>query len=345
MKNIARKLTAGIVGASLIVGLAACSTIAEPDQVVLQYSGGSQEGTKFLQCIPPATKGDGVVNDHNFILPTSLRSWNITLPGQGGDTDQPIITSSKPGPNGEPGPKMKVFGKLEFYLNTSCGKEEADINAPLPQFWEKVGRRFGADTPEGWRNMLMNTIVPAEMSAIKEQVKKYDDDALDANLENVYDVIEVQAGQGMMKSLEQTGVGTSFFCGPAYKRNTDVKWLEAALDPTGKVVETEKTGQCPPLRIDITEIEFEDAGIQQARNNVRKAQDQAKADLAAAKAKLDEANILAQANRNGAYLEFERLERDLQIAKERTRQVELCAANPQCTVIVSDGSGINVNAK
>lgn len=346
MKNSTRKVAAVLGAGALLAGLAACSTIAEPDQVVLQYSGGSQEGTKFLQCIPPASKGDGVINDHNFILPTSLRSWNIALPGQGGDTDQPIITSSLPGPNGEPGPKMKVYGKLEFYLNTSCGKDESDINAPLPQFWEKVGRRFGADTAEGWTNMLKNTIVPAETSAVKEQVKQYDDDALDANIGNIYDKIEVQAGQAMMKSLEQTGVGSSFFCGPAYKRNTDVKWTEATLDATGKVVEVEKTGQCPPLRIDITEIEFEDAGIQQARNNVRKAQDQAKADLAAAKAKLDEANILAQANRNGAYLEFERLERDLQIAKERTRQVELCAANPSCTVIVSDGSaGVNLNGK
>jgi hypothetical protein len=345
LKKSTRKIAAVTAGVALIAGLTACSTIAEPDQVVLQYTGGSMDGTKFKACIPPTGKGDGKGNNHNFVLPTSLRSWNIALPGQGGDTNDPIITSSLPGPNGEPGPKMKVYGKLEFYLNTSCGKDEKDINAPLPQFWEKVGRRFAADTPEGWNKMLKDTIVTAETSAIKEQVKKYDDDALDANIANIYDVIEVQAGQGMMKSLEATGVGTSFFCGPAYRRNTDVKWLEATLDAAGKVVETEKTGQCPPLRIDITEIEFEDAGIQQARNNVRKAQDQAKADLAAAKAKLDEANILAQANRNGAYLEFERLERDLQIAKERTRQVELCAANPQCTVIVSDGSGVNVSTK
>lgn len=346
LKKFARKITALLAGVTLLAGIAACSTIAEPDQVVLQYTGGSLDGSKFKGCIPPTGKGDMQGNNHNFVLPTSLRSWNITLPGQGGDTDQPIITSSLPGPNGEPGPKMAVYGKLEFYLNTSCGKDDADLNAPLPQFWEKTGRRFSADTAEGWTNMLKNTIVPAETTAIKEQVKQYDDDALDANLDNIYDKIEVQAGQAMLKSLEQTGVGASFFCGPAYKRNTDVKWTEATLDATGKVVEVEKTGQCPPLRIDITEIEFQDAGIQAARNNVRKAQDQAKADLAAAKAKLDEANILAQANRNGAYLEFERLERDLQIAKERTRQVELCAANPQCTVIVSDGSaGVNINGK
>lgn len=346
MKKSTRKVAACLSGAALLAGLAACSTIAEPDQVVLQYSGGSTEGTKFLQCIPPASKGDGVVNDHNFILPTSLRSWNIAAQGQGGDTDQPIITSSLPGENGEPGPKMAVYGKLEFYLNTNCGKDEADLNAPLPQFWEKVGRRFSADTADGWRNMLMNTIVPAEMAAIKEQVKQYDDDALDANLGNIYDKIEVQAGQAMMKSLEQSGVGSSFFCGPAFKRNQDVKWVEATLDANGAVVEAEKTGACPPLRIDITEIEFQDPGIQQTRNNVRKAQDQARADLEAAKAKVEEANELAKANRNGAYLEFERLERDLEIAKQRTRQVELCAQNPNCTIIVSDGSaGVNVSGK
>ena len=59
-----------------------------------------------------------------------------------------------------------------------------------------------------------------------------------------------------------------------------------------------------------------------------------------------EADELAKANRNGAYLEFERLERDLEIAKQRTRQVELCAQNPNCTIIVSDGSaGVNVSGK
>lgn len=348
MKRIIRALAVSAVATGLLLTGAACSTIAEPETIVLQYSGGSVEGTKFTTCIEPSEKGAGVINDHNFVLPVSLRTWNIRP--EGGDTNVPINSATKQGADGAAGPAVSVWAKVEFYLNTDCKNDKGEVSkdSPVVQFWEKTGRRYQADTPEGWRNMLLNTLVPAEEGSLRAELRKYTADQLDANTDGIWDRIEAAASKAMGASV-RSSVGGDYFCGPAFQRGAIVSWEESQVDPvTGAVtpVTPAPSGKCPPVKIEITEIDFADPGIQAARTNVRKAQEDARANLIAAEAKVKEAELLAKANRNPQYLEFERLERDLEISRQRTRQVELCAANPNCTVIVSDGSaGVNINGR
>lgn len=321
-RNWRRAAALGVAGV-ILAGTAACSTRAPVDQIILYYAAGAGDNRTFVECIEPGTAGKFPVDDEIFALPTSLRTWNIRA--EGGDTDKPIRSGSKPARDGQPGPEVVVYATAEFYLNTNC---EGGSSSPVVQFWEKTGRRpwvdgkgVAVDGEEGfqlaaWRVMLLNTLVPAEEKAIREETRKYTADELDANLDGVWKKMEDALGATFLAELKAK-TGGDYFCGPTFDRTKP---------------------DCPPIRISITDINLSDQGIVDARAAVFKAEQEAKARLIAAQAKLEESRILGQAAQNAAYLELKRIEADLEAAKA-------CAANPNCTLIIGGNAGVNVNQR
>lgn len=332
---------------ALAAGASACATRAPSDQIVLYYKAGAGDDKVFKECIEPGKAGPYPFDDEVFYLPVNLRTWNIRP--DGGDTNQPIKSGSKPVGN-QPGPEVSVWATADFYLNTDCtgGK-----NSPIVRFWEQTGRRPWKDgkgvstdgengfNEDAWRQMLLNTLVPAEEKALREQTRLFIADDLDANTGGVWGQIERMIGPIFLEQLNAR-LGGDYFCGTGYKRGAEVTWEEHVpdgVDANGvpKFKTEERRGTCPPIRISITDINFADGNIAAARARVFAAEQDAKAKLIAAKAELEQANILGAAAKNELYLRYKEIE-------ARVAAAEACKANPNCTVIIDGaGSGVGVN--
>ena len=343
-----RGLRVAAAGAAVVAVLGACATTAGPDEVVAQYAIGVNGGNTFKECIQPNTKGDGTVNDENYVLPVTLGTWNIRPDGQGGDSSTPITSGTLPKKvegTTQAGPEVDVYTKTEFYLNTDCGKKDAagnftDVNAPLIQWWEKTGRRFYRANPDGdwWRDMLLNTLVPAVEKSVRQGARGYDADVLDAGTDNSWARMEAQLAPMFETELTTAMGGANYFCGAQYARNSDgsirtVRWQETALK-AGQVVTAEKGGPCPPVRISILDVKMHDLAITAARNGAYVAEQESKARLTKARADKQVADLAQDPN----VMRLREMENERAIA-------EACARGSGCTLIqgVNPG-GVNVTA-
>ena len=73
-----------------------------------------------------------------MLLPNSLRTWNIAPQGTpGADSNAAIVVNSKPEADQPSGVQVSLWMQTNFALNTYCGANNRDHNAPLPQFWER----------------------------------------------------------------------------------------------------------------------------------------------------------------------------------------------------------------
>lgn len=326
MNRIVKRGLAGVAAAVLLAGAGACSTIAEPDNMVLQYTGGSSDGSHFKRCIAPSTKGPGVVNDSNFFLPTGERRWAIRADDEG-DTKIPIEAGSKPDKDGNQGPKVYVYATTNFFLNTNC---DGGASSTAVKWWETLGRRYGADInpdedadaqahDDGFVKMLYASIIPIIERAVRDSTPAFTADQIDSNLDGAYDTLEKAIEQRLATEIAKSG---NFFCGPGYDRAVKAS--------------------CPPLDVDVTDGSYADASVATARASVFAAQQRAQAAAIDTASKLATATALKGAGASG--VEVQRLQNQLQIAQESTKQAQACAANPKCTVIVGSGAGVNVAA-
>lgn len=298
-------LAVAAAGALLLTG---CAEIAEPDVVGLYYMEGQSDGYKFGHCIDPGKSDDWVANNSVVWLPNNLRTWNIAP--QGGDTNVPITVSTKPEPNQPSGVQVNVWSQVGIMLNTNC---DGGKDSTIVQFWERIGRRYGADTDAGWNVMLLNTVVPALEKSTRVVVRNYaaDPTVAGTNLPEIQQAVSVEFG----KELKRLA-GGDFFCGPTFNRAT-------------------KT--CPSVEVLIKDVDYTDPGIQQARNNKQKALEQAAAAVAAAQGELDAAQKLNELYQNRAWVELEKAKLQLEIAKA-------CGQNPNCRMIMgADGTIVSTN--
>lgn len=349
-------LTAAALAAGIV--LTGCSTYAPTDSIILYYNSGVGEEKKFDSCIQPGTAGSYPVDDEIFQIPTNLRTWNIRA--QGGDTDQPIRSGTLPvslPANGaadtplinQPGPEVVVYATADFYLNTDCA---AGKDSPIVKFWENTGRRYGIskDDEDGFdqdafRTMLLNTLVPAEEKAVREETRKYSADDLDANINGVWAQMERNLFPSFIAELKNK-LGGDFFCGVGYQRGKEVTWKEWQIDKGAEdkpkvdnkgqpiLVEKEVKGTCPPVRITITDVNFADPKITEARTKVFTDKQHAESEQIKAKSERDKAKILGEAVNTPGYVELQRIEAQKMAA-------EACKTNPQCTVII-DQTGNSV---
>lgn len=345
--RVRRTVAVLLAATALVLGLSACATRAPADMIILYYTAGAGEDKKFSECIEPGTSGSYPIDDEIFALPTSLRTWNIRP--DGGDTNVPINSGSKPGQqlgaDGKPtgvtqaGPEVKIWATADFYVNTDCAEGS---KSPVVQFWEKTGRRYeiSSDGENGFNldrfvGMLKNTLAPAEEAAIRQQTRLYSADDLDANVNDVWTILSRQLGPEFNRQLRDK-VGGDYFCGPGFVRGQDVEWVEYVTDGVDanglpRFREDRKRGKCPPVRITITDVAFVSDDVAKARANVYTAEQNAKAALIDATSKAEVAKTLESVGNSAAYVELQRIEAQLKAA-------EACKQNPNCTVII-DGSG------
>lgn len=322
VKKSTKGLTALLAGALVLAG---CSTIADPDAVGLYYLKGTSDGYKFDKCIEPSQTGDAEWNNEIIFLPTNLRTWTIDAqPGTanaapGADSGEEIVVSAKPEANQPSGVQVRVATKTSFNLNTFCDSNGGVVR----EFWEKIGRRYSADTPDGWKNMLNAELVPTQKTIIRDVVRGYNADAFIANLDGV----QAQAQQIIAERLAvefNRVAGGNFFCGPSFKR------AEA---------------KCPPLELLIIGVEYADPGIQAARNEKQKAVELAAAKLATAQGEAAALVAEAEGKKNaaaalaGLYNSPGWVQIQLQIMQ--LEAVKACGNNPNCHMFVG-GSGTSI---
>lgn len=295
LARIATLTIAGILG---LGALSACSEIAAPDQVGLYYAEGQSDGYQFDHCMAPGQTDDAIWNNSVVWVPDNVRTWNIAK--EGGDTATPITVAAKPEANQPSGVQVNVYTFTNLHLNTSC---EGGATSPLVQWWERLGRRYNADTEAGWKTMLLNTVVPALETSTRNTIRDYNADPLVAGL----NLGEVQTKIGAAFAVElKRLVGGDYFCGPTFSR---------------------ADGKCPPVEILVKDVDYTDPGIQDARNAKVKALELAAAQVAEAQGKVQAAAAQAELYKNPAWVELQKTQAQLEMVKA-------CAANPNCTVVV-----------
>jgi hypothetical protein len=288
---------------TVFLGLTACATATEPDKVGLYYMQGTSDGYHFGKCLEPGSSDDYVWNNSVVFLPTNLRTWNIQP--EGGDTNRPITVASKPEENQPSGVQVNVWSQVNLMLNTNC---EGGKDSVVVQFWEKIGRRYQADTDDGWKTMLLNTVVPALEKSVRVVVRNYAADPLVAGT----NLPEIQEAIAKEFSTELSRVtGAPFFCGPTFNRATK---------------------DCPPVQVLVKDVDYADPGIQQARNEKQKALEQAQALVAEAQGKLRAAEAQNALYNNPSWVQLEKARIQLEIAKA-------CGQNPNCHMVMgADGT-------
>lgn len=302
-----------VAGALALTG---CSTISDPDEVGLYYMMGPSDGYQFGKCVDPGRTGPPEWNNEIIFLPASLRTWTID-DAEGSDTKEEITVSAAPQENQPSGVQVKVATKTSFYLNTYCDGKGGVIK----EFWEKIGRRYSADTEDGWRKMLLAELVPTQKTIIKDVMRKYDADSLIANKDAIQNAAAKEISDRLAVEFNRL-TGGQFFCGPSFVRTKD---------------------ECPPLELLIIGLEYADPGIQAARNEKQKqlelaaakvaeAEGTARALVAEANGKRDAAAALAGLYNSPGWVALQK-----QIEANKGI-VAACAAAKECKLFVgSDG--------
>lgn len=301
-----KKKLIALVAALALLTLTGCAEIAEPDKVGLYYMEGQSDGYSFGHCIDPGASDDALWNNSVVWLPNNLRTWNIAP--DGGDTKTPITVASKPEKDQPSGVQVNVWSQTNLMLNTTC----KDKDSVVVKFWERLGRRYGADTEEGWKAMLLNTVIPALEKATRVAVREYSADELVAGTV----IPDLQSKVSAQFALELKRVtGEDYFCGPAFDR---------------------ASGKCPPVELLVKDIDYADPGIQEARNNKQKALEQAAATVAEAEGKVRAAAAQDALYRNAQWMALEQAKIQLEIAKA-------CAASSKCTMVLDSSGNVQVH--
>lgn len=146
MSNRNRKLATLCCGAFLLAGIAGCTSVStEPDQVALQYEGGSFSDKKFASYVGPSKKDWFGPGDMVYIYPAGQRAYDAT---GAKDADHAPFTSSS-----KDSVEMATPMSVTFELKTD--------QVTLKDFHEKIGIKYAAytadgeqNTSDGWANML-----------------------------------------------------------------------------------------------------------------------------------------------------------------------------------------------
>lgn len=304
-----KTLIAILMALGLLI-LAGCSEVADQDRVGIWITAGQLDGSKFDHCIPSGEVDEVAWNDDVYWVENNLRTWNAGP--SGGDTDVPLTLTAKPDVGQQTGLQVNVWTQTNFKLNTYCGADDKDANSPLAKWWQNLGDRYDADQPEGWRKMLLNTVVPA-LEKAKNVLRVYTADEL--IIGTVWTDAEKKFAETFTAELLRLA-GQNYFCGPTFDR------LTGSL--------------CPPIAVSIKDVDLADPGVQAARNEKQKALETAAAQVAEAEGKVKAANAQSELYRNAQWMALEQAKIQLQIA-------QACAASAKCTMVLDSSGNVQVH--
>lgn len=321
-RSIGRAVRFVVVGAVAIVVLVLIGLVfgawrsTPVDKIGLHYSGGPIEGTKFQKVVDPGS-GRRFLGfaDTLVLLPVTQRDY--TASNAEGADGGPIVAPARGGV------EMQFDVAAYFTLNTG--------DQTVRQFYERVCVKFDCDTDDGWDEMLrVNFRGPIEQ-AIQQEIRGFtvdqlyagvtstsapiseDDDAV-AILEQVQNRIAAD-----LKENINTVLGGAYFCGPTFNR----------AEP----------GVCPDFEFQITSAVPTSEDVRQAyARNAASAQSVIDAQNRA-RAAVEEANGRreSQAALQGLYSD------PAYIAYLEALALQECASNSNCTLVVSDDGGTNIN--
>ncbi|MBB5081327.1 hypothetical protein [Nonomuraea endophytica] len=153
-----------------LAALTACSVTTETNEQAIDYDYDMFSGTtKKESCVAPGQRSMLDINDYGVVLPADLRTFEFA---GSADPKNPNAVVVKEG--AETGPitvsaagniTMLVSGVASFNLTTDC--------ATLDEFWRNIGRKYAADTPDGWRRMLSVVVQQPLDRAMDAAAKAY----------------------------------------------------------------------------------------------------------------------------------------------------------------------------
>jgi hypothetical protein len=344
----------------LAVSQAGCSAErTEANELKLYYMAGTGDDRVFKQCIAPGTAGPPEYDNDVFTIPVDARTYDV-LPDKGADSNTPLIVGSAPVTDPDSkvsrsGAQVAVWYTTDFYLNWDCGfdmtkslsGQKGVEDSPVVQFWQKVGRSAQLSDNNGnfnagkWNDMLRTRLATVERDVLQQQTKLYNSDTLKDNLGDTYERMEAALGPAFQEKLQEK-LGGQFFCGTEFAGGKPVTWQDPVLDAQGQPqmdpvtrlpVTKPKTGKCPPVRIDITNIDLANPQAQAAADAAYVAEQQAKA----AKVKADSDQAVAKLATDPNVMRLKEMDNQKEIA-------EACAQGANCTLIQGIGGGVNVTA-
>lgn len=320
--SIARRLA--LLGAAVLFLLVLIPFLATwkatpVDSIGLHYSGGPIEGTKFQGIIEPGSGRRFLgLADTLVLLPVTQRDYTASsAPGADGG---PILAPARGGV------EMQFDVAAYFTLNTG--------DETIRAFYERVCVKFGCDSERGWNEMLrVNFRGPIEQ-AIQQQVRSFTVDELYAGVSDasapldetdeeavaILEKVEEAIAADLRANINRV-LGGPYFCGPTFTRNAP--------------------DECPDFEFQITKAVPTSEAVRNAyaensasAQRVIDAQNQARAEVEIANGQRQAQEALQGLYTDPAY-----------IAYLQALALQECAANSNCTLVVTqgDGAGVNVN--
>lgn len=301
-----------IVGVFFLVTMTWASV--PPDKIMLHYTGGPFQGTKFKEIVQPGTgtKFYGL-RETLYYLPITQRSYTFSSDPNQGDRASVDFLS---GPSSD-NVIFRAEATVYFKLNTEPHA--------LQQFMEQVclheskggeGNCTDLGDGKGWDQMLNTYFRPAIEQAFTLAVRKYDRAHLYSDGPTLT-AVQDEVGKSLKQRIAEK-VGGEYFCGP---------------DATAS--------SCPDFGFVVKNMLPPDNVIAEYANTAAAAQSQvtaqnaAAAKVAAAQGDADAQNIRASAvplsPEQNDYI--------------RAQAMQTCASRDGCTLIITDGgANVNINA-
>ncbi|MFI6485226.1 hypothetical protein ACIBH1_45460 [Nonomuraea sp. NPDC050663] len=194
-----KTLAAAFLGAVVLTG---CSVETETNEQAIDYDYDMFSGTTEKEsCVAPGQRSWLDVNDYGVVLPADTRTFEFAgTPDAGRPGGFLVKEGAEAGPitvSAAGNITMLVSGVAAFDLTTNCDTLDA--------FWRKVGRKYAADTPEGWRRMLGVVVQQPLDRAMDAAAKPYTWEQLsgDNNIKQAWEKEVARLAQEFVK--EQTG--------------------------------------------------------------------------------------------------------------------------------------------
>lgn len=320
VSRILRLIALAVLGivVLIVVGLMFGAWKSTPvDKVGLHYSGGPIEGTTFQKVVDPGS-GRRFLGfaDTLVLLPVTQRDYTASA-AEGADGG-PIVAPARGGV------EMQFDVAAYFTLNTG--------DAAVRQFYERVCVKFSCDSDDGWDEMLrVNFRGPIEQ-AIQQEIRGFTVDQLYAGVTStaapiteddeavaILEQVQTRIAADLKENIN-TILGGSYFCGPTFNR----------AEPD----------TCPDFEFQITSAVPTSESVRDAyatnaasAQSVIDAQNRARAAVAEAEGRRESQAALQNLYSDPAY-----------IAYLKALALQECAANANCTLVVTDDStDVNVN--
>ena len=280
------------------------------DMVGLHYTGGPLDGQQFVKTVNPGTKTKfyGLL-ESVYELPATQRNYIVSKnPGEGDRREADVIQAPS-----QEGVIFEFEVATYFKLNTG--------DKVVRSFFEQVCLKYHCtDLSEGggWDRMLNDTLRQQLENAIQDQARRFTTDDLANNPDSLRSIQDAIAPA--LKQRFSAVIGGEYFCGPGFDRSRP----DVCPDFTFII---KKVTAPASIRDNYAAVKASQIAIDQARNEATRKRVEAEGEAA----------------RQDALRQAQSLTPE-QIEFVRAQAMATCAANPNCTLVITDGgSSVNVN--